>query len=195
MVGVGESTGSSSTERRPLGIAVAVLIIIALGTLTGCGVALAQHASGSVAPAISAANRQASAVCARTDPGSDFSIAVFAKVAASALRQAHVTPNPWAKTSPDTVIFACFVTRDSRLAEGVFVDPSGGSTPVPVGTYNACLPPGPAATAVTPAAICSFRLVGSPSRSINPAIAAVLVVTVIAAIWYVTRRRRRQAAL
>lgn len=181
---------------------MAVLIIIALGTLTGCGVALAQHASGSVAPAISAANRQASAVCARTDPGSDFSIAVFAKVAASALRQAHVTPNPWAKTSPDTVIFACFVTRDSRLAEGVFVDPSGGSTPVPVGTYNACLPPGPAATAVTPAAtavtpaaICSFRLVGSPSRSINPAIAAVLVVTVIAAIWYVTRRRRRQAAL
>jgi hypothetical protein len=156
------------------------------------------RASGSIPSAISAANQQAPAVCARTDPASDFSIAVFAKGAASGLKQAHVTPNPWAKMSPNTVIFACFVTRTDHLTQGVYVDSSGGSTPIPAGTYNDCLPPNSAATATgvtTPATNCSFRLGGNPSRSVNPAIAAVLGVIVIAAIWYVTRRRRRQAAL
>ena len=178
---------------------MAAVIVVVLGTLAGCGVAVtANRTSGSVAPAISAANQQAPAVCARTDPGSDFSIAVFAMGAASGLKLAHVTPNPWARMSPDTVIFACFVTSTGHLTQGVYVDSSGVSTPVPAGTYNDCVPPNPAAPGtglVTPATLCSVRLGGNSSRSINPAIAAVLGLMIIAAIWYVTRRRRRQAAL
>ncbi len=192
MVWRGKPTGNRSSC-----IAVAA-VTFALIMLAGCGVVSGSRASGSVPSAISAGNQQASAACARTDPGSGFAIAVFAKGAASGLNQAHVTPNPWAQMSPDTVIFACFVTSTGRLTQGVYVDASGVTTPVPAGTYSGCIPPNPAATGAGSAPVaapCSFRVGGSPSRSINPAIVAVLGVIAIAAVWFVTRRRKRQAAI
>jgi hypothetical protein len=197
MVRGGKPTLSTATVQRPQRLAAAAVVIAALGTMTGCGVTTAHRASD-VPSALASGNQQAPAVCAQKDPGSDFSIAVFAKGAASGLKRARVTPNPWARLSPNTIVFACFVARANRLTDGRYVDTSGDSSPIPVGTYNDCPPPNPAATGTAvsaPPAICSSRLGGSPSRSINPAILAVLGVIAITAIWYVTRRRKRQASL
>jgi len=184
-----------STWRQPPRVAVAAVIIVALSVLAGCGVPVVVHrVSGPGAAALNAANQQAPSVCATTHSGSEYSLPVLAATAAAELQRVHITPNPWAAMPPDTVIFACISNPNGDTPQGLFVDSSGTSTVIPASSFSDC--PGALAGSGHGVAGCSLRYYGpSHKSSVNPAIAAVLGVIVVAAIWFVRRRRRNQARL
>ena len=181
-----------STWRQRPRVAVAAVIIVALGALAGCEVTAVHRVSGPGAAELNAGNQQAPSVCATTHSGSEYSLPVLAATAAAELQRADVTPNPWEPMAADTVVFAC-ISNPNGGSQGLFVSSSGTSTVIPAGSFSDCR----SATAGSGLlASCSLRYYG-PSRksSVNPAIAAVLGVIVVAAIWLVRRRRRNQARL
>jgi hypothetical protein len=169
-----------------------ILACVAVAVLGSCSAT--NPPSQAAMSALAAGTGEAAAACARTEPGTDFSMPVLASSAARDLKGSHVSPDPWATLLPDNVIVACF-KQTSQGTRGVFVDQAGISTPIPPGSISGCAP-AHSLTTVTEGAFtvenCSILVSSSSGTALVIDVIVGAVVVAVAVGWLLVARRSRR---